>query len=42
MKHLVLALAALAPIGAVACSSAETNQSVSDAKSIKLVVSGMT
>lgn len=42
MKHFVLVLAALAPLGAVACKSSETKQQVSDGRTVTLLVTGMT
>ena len=42
MKHLVFLLACLAPLGVTACTSPETRQEVRDARTVSLVVSGMT
>jgi hypothetical protein len=42
MKNLVFLLACLAPLGVTACTSPETRQEVRDARTVSLVVSGMT
>jgi len=42
MKSFLVALATLAPLAAVACTSQETKTEVADARSVTLVVSGMT
>ncbi len=42
MKHIILALAALAPVAFVACKGQSTQHEVADARTITLNVSGMT
>lgn len=42
MKHLVLVVAALAPVAIVACKSQDTHQSVAEARTVTLIVRGMT
>jgi hypothetical protein len=42
MKPIILALAALAPVTAIACHSQASQQAVSEARTVSLSVSGMT